>query len=82
MKVKCNKCGYIGEESEFPKGTDFSQRSFVKGCPKNCGNSQNPGDASMRMMPSDKKRPFEYIRPGPANKTAVGITMHRASEAS
>ena len=57
MKVKCNKCGYIGDESEFPKGRDFFQFTFISGCPKKCGNSQSPDSASMRMMPSDEKRP-------------------------
>lgn len=82
MKVKCNKCGYIGDESEFPKGRDFFQFSFIKACPKNCGNMQSPGDASMRAMPDDKKRPFEYIREESKDKTPLGKTMHRAKEAS
>lgn len=82
MKVKCNKCGYIGEESEFPKDRDFFQFTFVKKCPKNCGNSQSPGDASMRMMPLGTIRPFEYIRPESKDKSQLGKTIHRAKEAS
>lgn len=82
MKVKCNKCGYVGEESEFPKGRDFAQIPFIRKCPKNCGNLQTPGDASMRMMPSDKKRPFEYVRQESKDKTPLGKTLHRAKEAS
>lgn len=82
MKVKCNKCGYIGDESEFPKGKDFLQNTFIRKCPKDCGNFQTPGDASMRMMPSDKKRPFEYIRPESKDKTSLGKALRRGSEAS
>ena len=26
MKVKCNRCGHIGDESEFPKGRDLHIR--------------------------------------------------------
>lgn len=82
MKVKCNKCGYIGDESEFPKGRDFFQFTFISGCPKKCGNSQSPGSASLRMMPSDEKRPFEYVRSEPKNKTPLGKVLHQADEAS
>ena len=81
MKVKCNKCGYIGDESEFPKGRDFCQKLFIKSCPKDCGNFQTPGDASMRMF-QGVKHPFEFVRPGPADKSALGRTMHKAKEAS
>lgn len=81
MKVKCNKCGYIGEESEFPKGRDFFQFTFISGCPK-CDNSQSCGDTSLRMMPSDGKRPFEYVRSEPKNKTPLGKVLHQANEAS
>jgi len=59
MKVKCNKCGYIGNEKEFPKDRDFLQVPFVKKCPK-CDNLQSPGGASMRMMPGEK-HPFEEV---------------------
>jgi len=82
MKVKCNKCGYIGDESEFPKGRDFFQFTYISGCPKNCGNYQSSGDASLRMMPSDEKRPFEYIRCEPQDKTLLGKVLHKANEAS
>lgn len=60
-RVKCNKCGYVGDSSEFPKGRDFFQFVYVRACPK-CDNTQNPGDASMRMFGG--KRPFEAIREG------------------
>jgi len=82
MKVKCNKCGYIGDESEFPKGRDFFQFTFISKCPKDCGNCQTPGNASLRMMPSDEKRPFEYIRCEPEGKTLLGKVLHKADEAS
>ena len=82
MKVKCNKCGYIGDESEFPKGRDFFQFTFISGCPKKCGNYQSAGDASMRMMPSDKKRPFEYIRDETKDNSPLEKILHKASEAS
>lgn len=58
-KVKCNKCEYVGDESEFPKGNDFFQNSYIRGCPK-CDNRQNPGDASMRGFGGE--RPFVYVR--------------------
>ncbi len=83
--VKCNKCEYIAPESEFPKGNDFFQNSYIKSCPK-CNNQQNPGNASMRAF--DNKRPFIYIREpeppltGTKTKDALPITLHRASEAS
>lgn len=63
MKVKCNKCGYVGEESEFPKGRDFFQRPYIHSCPKNCGNSQSPGNASMSMFPNNQS-PFVFIDEG------------------
>ena len=80
MKVKCNKCGYVGDENEFPKGYDFFQKPYIRACPKKCGNHQSPGDASMRMFGG--KRPFEYIR-APQPKGAPLLTvLHRANEAS
>lgn len=82
MKIKCNKCGYIGEESEFPRGKDFFQNTFISGCPKKCGNSQNPSSASLRMMPSDEKRPFEYVREETKDNTPLGKVLHQADEAS
>jgi hypothetical protein len=56
--IKCNKCQYVGPESEFPKGNDFFQNKYVAGCPK-CDNRQSPGDASMRGFGG--QRPFEYV---------------------
>ena len=81
MKVKCNKCGYIGDESEFPKGRDFFQKSYIHSCPKECGNFQTPGGASMRMFPTEKS-PFVYVRSESKDKTSSGKTLHRAKEAS
>ena len=80
MKVKCTKCGYVGDYEEFPKGRDFFQKLYVKSCPKKCGNTQNPGDASLRMMPG-MESPFVFIR-GEAPATPLGQTLHKASEAS
>lgn len=77
-QVKCNKCGFVGNEEEFKKGRDFFQHSFISGCPK-CDNRQSPGGASMRMFGGD--RPFSYIRAaGP--KDALGKTLHDAGGAS
>ena len=59
-KIKCNKCGYIGDQSEFPKGLDFVQKEYIKSCSK-CDNKQSPGDASMRMFYSDNERPFIFV---------------------
>ena len=78
MKVKCTKCGYIGEDSEFPTGHDFLQTPYVAACPK-CNNRQNPGDASMRMFGGP--RPFEYVRE-PSPKDPLSKLMHNASDAS
>ena len=58
-QIKCSKCGYIGNENEFPAGTDFFQNRYVKSCPKQCGNRQNPGNASMCMFGGE--RPFVYV---------------------
>jgi len=84
--IKCNGCGYVGQESEFPKDRDFFQHSFISGCPK-CDNRQNPGDASFRMFGG--QRPFVFVDRSPEPE-ATGATppetlptiMHRASEAS
>lgn len=82
MKVRCNKCGYIGNEEEFSKSTDFFQKSFIRKCAKpKCDNFQTPGDASMRMMPGVKP-PFEYIRPASKDKDSLAKTLHKAKEAS
>ena len=77
--IKCNKCGYIGDESEFPNGLDMFQRRYITSCPKKCGNRQSPGDASMRMFGG--KRPFEYTRPA-AGADTFDKVLHDASEAS
>lgn len=79
MKIKCNKCNYIGDASEFPKGRDFFQNEYVRACPR-CDNTQNPSDASMRMFGS--KRPFEIMRDVPVSDNPVEIVKHRSEEAS
>jgi len=81
MRIKCNECGHIGEESEFPTGRDFFQNAYVAACPK-CDNRQNPGDATIRMVGGE--RPFAYIRDSePSGKDgALDTVMHRSEEAS
>lgn len=79
MKVKCNKCGYIGDEKEFSKGRDFFQNEYIRGCPK-CSNSQTPGNASMRMFGGE--RPFIYIREEEQTGTPLGKVLHNGEEAS
>jgi len=79
MKIKCNKCGYIGDEKEFLKGRDFFQNEYIKGSPK-CSNSQNPGDASMRMFGGE--RPFTYIREKERTGSPLGKVLHDSNEAS
>ena len=79
MKVKCNKCGFIGDESKFPKGRDFFQNSYVASCP-NCDNRQSPGDASMRAFGGE--RPFEFVRESIETDDPLLVTLSRASEAS
>lgn len=80
-KVKCNKCEYVGSESEFPKDRDFLQVPFIAKCPK-CDNWQSPGGASMRMMPGNK-HPFEYVRDEPPKNAApIETVLHDAGEAS
>lgn len=78
-KVRCNKCGYVGDESEFPRGRDFCQIPFIAECPK-CDNRQSPGDASMRMFGGD--RPFSFVVRSEPVDSPLGITLHRAGEAS
>ena len=78
MDIKCNKCGHIGDASEFPKGRDFFSKEYVAGCPK-CDNRQNPGDASMRMFGGS--RPFETVRPD-ASRTALEKVLHDADNAA
>jgi hypothetical protein len=80
MNVKCNKCGYTANESEFPTGTDFFQNTYISGCPQ-CDNRQNPGDASLRMMPG-MEHPFTYIRSEAESDDPLDKTLHNASEAS
>lgn len=80
MKVKCNGCGYVGEEKEFPTDRDFFQQKFISGCPK-CENWQSPGNASLRMMPG-QKHPFEYVRDVPRNDDPTMRVFQDASEAS
>lgn len=84
MKIKCNKCGHVGDESEFPKGRDFFQNSYIARCPK-CDNQQSPGDASMRMFGG--KRPFERAEEStPIEVTdkpsAIAETLRRADNVS
>ncbi len=82
MKVKCNKCGYIGPENEFPKGQDFLQIEYIASCPKSeCDNQQSAGDASMRMFGGT--RPFVFVREGPEeDDNPYSVVTHRSNEAS
>jgi hypothetical protein len=73
-KVKCNKCEYVGDETEFPKGHDFFQNKYIASCPK-CDNRQSPGDASMRGFGG--KRPFVYV-----DQTESNEFLRRFHEAS
>jgi len=78
--VKCAKCGFVGQQSEFRMGVDFFQKSFVAGCPK-CGNHQSPGDASMRMFGGE--RPIDKDeRPDCQCGNAADRVMHASEEAS
>lgn len=79
MRVRCNKCSHVGDDSEFPKGRDFFQNVFIAACPK-CDNRQNPGDASMRMRGG--ARPFSFVDETPEPADVVGKVMHRARGAS
>lgn len=79
MNVKCNKCGHVGPEDDFPKGRDFCQVSFIASCPK-CDNNQSPGDASMRMFGGP--RPFEFVRHSPTTGDPVATVFRNAGEAS
>ena len=84
-QVKCSKCDFIGDESDFKHGRDFFQNAYISGCPK-CDNRQNPGDASMRMFGGE--RPFVFLRslePNPKGSTPAEMlptVLHRADEAS
>lgn len=42
-QVKCNRCGHIGPESEFPKGRDFFQNAYIRACPTGCGKPERTG---------------------------------------
>ncbi len=77
--VKCNGCGYIGDESEFRKGRDFFQHVYIAGCPY-CYNWQSPGGASMRMMGG--ARPFEYVDDVAEPADPLQKVLHRAGGAS
>ncbi len=79
MNVKCNKCGYTADEKEFPTGNDFFQNTYIRGCP-NCDNSQNPGDASMRMFGGE--RPFVYVQQEEKIDDVVLEVLKRSEEAS
>ncbi|HDZ26832.1 MAG TPA: hypothetical protein ENH65_10035 [Candidatus Aminicenantes bacterium] len=78
-QVKCNGCGFIGNEDEFKKGQDMFQNSFIAGCPK-CENRQSRGDASMRMFGGD--RPFSFIDRAEKPGNPLGIVLHNSDEAS
>lgn len=80
MKVKCNKCGHVGEEADFPKGRDFFQNLYVAACPTKCGNSQSPGGASFRM--GGGERPFSYVTDDVEPADPLGKVLHRAGSAS
>lgn len=81
MNIRCNKCGFEGEEDAFKWGHDFFQKRYVKGCPK-CDNRQSPGGASGRMFPG-QEHPFSFIRDDvPPTADALDKTLHSASEAS
>ena len=87
MNVKCNKCGHIAAESEFPKERDLFQKSYIASCPNpECDNRQTPGDASFRMFGG--KRPFEYVRApepevtGDKMEDGVAAVFYRSHEAS
>ncbi len=59
-QVKCNRCGYIGDESEFPKGHDFLQNEYISKCANTeCDNRQSPSEASTGVSGDDQ--PFEFI---------------------
>lgn len=84
MKIKCNKCGHVGELEEFPQGNDFFQNRYVAACPK-CDNRQSPGDASMRMFGG--KRPFERAEETPTievkdRNSALAETLRRSNSVS
>lgn len=98
MEIKCNKCGYVGDEQEFPKGRDFLQKEYIKSCPK-CDNYQDYGignpagfqtagkldttpGGASMRMMSGVEHPFEYIRKVPKKRSTLDKTLHQASEVS
>jgi len=84
MKVKCNKCGYVGEKSEFKTGRDFMQNEYIAVCANpECDNRQSPGGASLRMMPG-VEHPFVFVRDLPNDETLSPTekVFRDASEAS
>lgn len=78
--VKCSKCGHIGPENEFPRGRDFFQNAYISSCPKDCGNRQSPGGASMRMFGGE--RPFVYAEQPRTDGSVLAEVLKRAEEAS
>lgn len=81
-QVKCNKCGYIGDENEFPKGRDLFQKLFIQACAMdNCNNKQSLGDASLRMFPGIQ-HPFTYLRKPTTTLDPLAIVLHNAGKAS
>lgn len=57
-RVKCNKCGHVGDMTEFQSGYDVFRRPYVSGCPR-CDNRQYQEDASFRL--SSGPRPFAIV---------------------
>ena len=87
-QVRCNKCGYVGSESEFWKGRDFSQNQYVATCAnKKCDNRQSPGDASFRMFSAinpqaQSLRPFVFVDRHEPEEDALSRVLHASKEAS
>lgn len=81
MNVKCNRCGYVGDESEFPHGRDFFQNSYIRSCANSeCDNMQSPGGAAMRGFGG--QRPFEFVREIMEAGDSIELVSARVSEAS
>lgn len=79
-RIRCNKCGFVGDKEDFRWGRDFLQNRYVAACSQ-CNNRQTPGNASMRMFGGE--RPFEFVREGlPKGASAVEQVMRNADEAS
>lgn len=77
--IRCNKCGYVGEEETFRHGLDFFQNRYISDCPK-CDNGQSPGGASMRMFGG--QRPFEFVDSAPTPSDPLGKVLKQSEEAS